>query len=83
MAPIRQSSNQVEDPVRSGINHNTVQRVLHAGALRARSRGWDDAVKLKAVSEQNVQGSFCDLKVNLGEPWWQAEGKQEQPGPEE
>lgn len=28
---------------------------------------------------KNVQGSFWDLKVNSGEPWWRAA---EQPGPE-
>lgn len=28
---------------------------------------------------KNVQGSFSDLKVNSGEPWWRAA---EQPGPE-
>lgn len=72
-------------PVRPGEVshcHNTVQRVLHVGALRAKTEHWCEAVKLKVVSEWNIQGHFWNLKVDSGEPCWRALEQQEQPGPE-
>lgn len=46
---------------------------LPLGARRAkRERGM--AVRLRVVWVKSVQGSFWDLKVNSGEPWWRATG---------
>lgn len=50
--------NQRGGPARSITDHNTVQRVLHTGALRAK-RHWGDAVM---------------FKVNSGDSWWKTSG---------